>query len=136
MSGEQFNNEMDNRWQVSFSPYFFFWLIFPATLLHAWWAFVTKSGGPLSACGGLIVIFGVLTGLRPFLRLGFDTYYRKAGTIDGGYFSKEEEPDEYKKAAQEEKKDFTAIYRTGTALVLVGTALNAYGGYLGDLIFK
>lgn len=136
MTCEKFSNEMDNRWRVSFSPYFFFWLVFPAMLIHGWWAFEVKSGGPISACGGLIIIFGVITGLRPFLRLGFDAYYRKANTIDGGYFSKEEEPDEYKLAQQEAHDDFKSIYLTGTALVLVGTAVNAYGGYLGDWLFK
>lgn len=126
----RFSKRSDRSLAIRISPWFFVWLVFPAAIIHGWWAYCWHSGAPISALGGLVAIFGGVTALRPIFRLGVDKAYNDASGVNGGIY------DEASPRIDDKKLDFMAIYVTGASLAFVGALINTYGGFVGDYLFK
>lgn len=84
---------------------------------------------PLAAAGAIVAAIGVLTLGRPIVRLGYKQWRETSQNVDGGYFSSEEEPPEFKAEVDEQNKDAVAVQIVGPSLVVVGTLLNGFSGF-------
>ena len=93
------------------------------------WKFQTHSVS-FAAAGAVIAVLGVLTIGRPIFRLGYSEWLKNHRSLDGGYFTPEEEPPEYKREKEEEEKDALAVQFIGPLLVSVGTLLNGFSGFI------
>lgn len=89
-------------------------------------AWALRDADVFAASGAIMTIGGVLLAARKLVRLGYRDFLKDARTIDLGSIEPTEE--EIKKEAEEEL-DFKA-YKTSIVLLVIGTLIWAYGGFI------
>jgi len=123
---------------VEFDPRVGIWLSVVVIVLHAGLAWWLGNSTWITAGGAFVIVLGVVTIARSFLREGEQkirlsgrTVLRKVRTNEAGELvSAEPEKD------RERHADASAELRIGPILVVIGTLINGYGGLIGDWALK
>lgn len=80
-----------------------------------------------AATGAVIAVLGVLTIGRPIIRMGYGRWFSASQMIDGGTFppTREQEEEDF-----QQREDARAIQIYGPLLIVVGTLMNGFSGYI------
>lgn len=115
----------------AFDPSVGWFLALGVMIAHLVIAFALRNSGWIGAGGALVIILGVLTIARALIRRGDETVIRAKGAVaklvrevDG------EVVDADPVEASQQMLDVRAELQHGPALVIVGTAINGYGGLI------